>query len=74
MTHLQKWTEVCQELEQAFPNYHGLLFVQGYVFGLKHAADMASHSPNTADNAQPKCTLNLPPENHDKDNSTTLKS
>lgn len=42
MTHLQKWTEVCEEMESKFPNDLRTLWISGYVFGLKHAATVCT--------------------------------
>lgn len=56
MNHTEKWNQVCEELKVNHPHSNVTLWVSGYVFGLTHAADMASRLPNTAGNAQAKCT------------------
>lgn len=43
--HARKWSEVCNELEAMYPNANALLYVHGYVFGLRHAVAIASRKP-----------------------------
>lgn len=48
MTHLEKWEQSLLEIEKENPNNPALLWIRGYVFGLKHNASMASGSGITA--------------------------
>lgn len=67
--HAEKWSEVCKEIEAKDPNNPAMLWVNGYVFGLRHAADMESRSQNGADSAKPQCTPHLSGEKSDAANS-----
>lgn len=53
--HADKWKAVCEEMKRNHPASNATLWVSGYVFGLTHAADMASRSRNGADNVKPQC-------------------
>lgn len=67
MNHLEKWKEVLAELRQNHPNSNPTLWTEGYVFGMQHAADMASRSLNTVGNAKPKCDQNQRKQNQGPD-------
>ena len=55
--HKQKWNEVCQELNKKHPNSDVTLWVNGYVFGLNHAASMELDLDNFASLATRKLTM-----------------
>lgn len=56
MTHLEKMIEVCEEMEVKHGHTDAMLYLRGYVFGLKHAASMASRSDCGVGIVKPECT------------------
>jgi hypothetical protein len=58
--HTQKWTEVCEELEAKFPKDAAMLYVRGYIMGLRHAVAIASRSISTVVGAGGQSTENQP--------------
>lgn len=56
--HTSKWSDVCHELEEKYPKSDAMLYVHGYVFGLRHAVAMMSRSISGAVDARTRYAAN----------------